>query len=136
MKPKLSRFAIPYVIWMALFVVAPIVLVVVYAFSSADGGFTLENFAHMEDYAVVFSRSFQLALIATLLVFGSPVVLGVLCALFAVVVCWYVVILCVGVVAVALLIAMVALVITESCAFRQTLGWGRRCWAAVWCAEE
>ena len=40
MKPKLSRFAIPYVVWMALFVVAPIVLVVVYAFSTDAGGFT------------------------------------------------------------------------------------------------
>jgi len=36
MKPKLSRFAIPYVVWMALFVVAPIVLAVVYAFSSDE----------------------------------------------------------------------------------------------------
>ena len=67
MRNRRSLFALPYVLWMALFVVAPIVLVVVYAFSSADGGFTLENFAHMEDYAVVFSRSFYLALIATLL---------------------------------------------------------------------
>ena len=75
MKPKLSRFAIPYVIWMALFVVAPIVLVVVYAFSNDLGGFTLENFARMGTYAVVFGRSFKLALIATLicLVIGYPV---------------------------------------------------------------
>ena len=28
---RLSRFAIPYVIWMALFVVAPIIMVVIYA---------------------------------------------------------------------------------------------------------
>ena len=75
MKPKLSRFAIPYVIWMALFVVAPIVLVVVYAFSNDLGGFTLENFSKMGTYAVVFGRSFKLALIATLicLVLGYPV---------------------------------------------------------------
>ncbi len=75
MKPKLSRFAIPYVIWMALFVVAPIVLVVVYAFSNDPGGFTLENFSKMGTYAVVFGRSFKLALIATLicLVIGYPV---------------------------------------------------------------
>ena len=75
MKPKLSRFAIPYVIWMALFVVAPIVLVVVYAFSNDLGGFTLENFSKMGAYAVVFGRSFKLALIATLicLVIGYPV---------------------------------------------------------------
>ena len=47
MKNKLSHFAIPYVIWMALFVVAPIIMVVIYAFSSAGGGFTLANFARM-----------------------------------------------------------------------------------------
>ena len=75
MKPKLSLFSIPYVVWMALFVVAPIVLVVVYAFSSDAGGFTLGNFSRMGTYAVVFGRSFKLALIATLicLVIGYPV---------------------------------------------------------------
>ena len=54
---RLSRFAIPYVIWMALFVVAPIIMVVIYAFS------------------VVFTRSFKLALIATAicLLIGYPV---------------------------------------------------------------
>ena len=44
---RLSRFAIPYVIWMALFVVAPIIMVVIYAFSTADGGATLANFVKM-----------------------------------------------------------------------------------------
>ena len=74
MKNKLSRLTIPYVIWMALFVVAPIIMVVIYAFSAADGGFTLANFAKMGTYAVVFTRSFKLALIATLicLVIGYP----------------------------------------------------------------
>ena len=75
MKNKLSRLTIPYVIWMALFVVAPIIMVVIYAFSSADGGFTLSNFAKMGTYAVVFTRSFKLALIATAicLLIGYPV---------------------------------------------------------------
>ena len=75
MKPKLSRFAVPYVGWLALFVVAPIVLVVVYAFSNDAGGFTLDNFARMGTYAVVFARSFKLALIATAvcLLVGYPV---------------------------------------------------------------
>ena len=72
---RLSRFAIPYVIWMALFVVAPIIMVVIYAFSTADGGATLANFAKMGTYTVVFTRSFQLALIATAicLLIGYPV---------------------------------------------------------------
>ena len=75
MKNKLSLFSIPYVVWMAFFVVAPIIMVVIYAFSTADGGFTLENFAEMGTYAVVFGRSFKLALIATAicLLIGYPV---------------------------------------------------------------
>ena len=39
--------SIPYVIWMALFVVAPIILVVVYAFTTAEGQFTFDNFSSM-----------------------------------------------------------------------------------------
>ena len=75
MKNKLSHLAIPYVVWMALFVVAPIIMVVIYAFSSAEGGFTLANFSKIGTYAVVFGRSFKLALIATAicLAVGYPV---------------------------------------------------------------
>ena len=67
--------AIPYVIWMALFVVAPIIMVVIYAFSASVGGFTLDNFAKMGTYTVVFTRSFKLALIATAIcvLIGYPV---------------------------------------------------------------
>ena len=75
MKNKLSRFAVPYEVWMAIFVVAPIVIIVVYAFSSADGGFSFENFVNMGEYTDVFLRSFKLALIATAvcLLIGYPV---------------------------------------------------------------
>ena len=75
MKNKLSRFAVPYVVWMAIFVVAPIVIMVIYAFSGAEGGFTLDNFVQMGGYAAVFGRSFKLALIATAicLLVGYPV---------------------------------------------------------------
>lgn len=75
MNNKLSRFAIPYVVWMAILVVAPIVIMVIYAFSSADGGFTWSNFVQMGAYAEVFLRSFKLALIATAicLLLGYPV---------------------------------------------------------------
>ena len=74
MRNKLPWLSVPYVVWMALFVVAPIIMVVIYAFSAADGGFTLANFAKMGTYAVVFTRSFKLALIATLicLLIGYP----------------------------------------------------------------
>ena len=75
MKNKLYHAATPYVIWMALFVVAPIIMVVIYAFTSAEGGFTFANFLSMGTYTVVFTRSFKLAAIATVicLLIGYPV---------------------------------------------------------------
>ena len=55
--------------------VAPILIMVIYAFSSSEGGFTLDNFVQMGGYTQVFLRSFKLAIIATLicLVIGYPV---------------------------------------------------------------
>ena len=80
MKNKLSWLAGPYVLWMALVVIVPILLVVVYAFTTSGetaadiGGFTLDNFSRMGTYTVIFARSFQLALVATLvcLLIGYP----------------------------------------------------------------
>ena len=71
---KSKGVAVPYVIWMALFVVIPLILVVVYAFTTRTGGFTLENFASMGQYVGVFGRSFLLALVATLvcILLGYP----------------------------------------------------------------
>ncbi len=75
MRNRSRRFAIPYVIWMALLVVAPIILMVIYAFTTAEGGFTLDNFASMGSYLDVFLRSFELAFLATVicLLVGYPV---------------------------------------------------------------
>ena len=74
MKNKLSGFAIPYVFWMALFVVIPILIMVVYAFSTTEFSPTMDNFARMGAYMSVFVRSFRLAIIATLvcLLIGYP----------------------------------------------------------------
>ena len=75
MKNKLSWFAVPYVAWMAVMVVIPILIMVAYAFTTAEFQGTLENFAEMGAYASVFFRSFRLAFIATLvcLLIGYPV---------------------------------------------------------------
>ena len=75
MKNKLSWFAVPYVGWMALMVVIPILIMVVYAFTTAEFQGTLENFAEMGAYTSVFLRSFRLALVATLVcrLIGYPV---------------------------------------------------------------
>ena len=74
MKNKQAPLAIPYIIWMAIFVVAPIIMVVIYDFSYAAVGFNLENFSSIGDYAVIFGRSFKLAFIATVicLLIGYP----------------------------------------------------------------
>ena len=74
MKNKRSLLAIPYVGWMAFFVVAPIIMVVIYAFTTADFSFTGENFTRMGTFTVIFTRSFKLAIIATLvcLLIGYP----------------------------------------------------------------
>ena len=68
----------PYVGWMAFFVVAPLIVVLIYAFTreSADGSWfiTLDNFEGMMGYASVFGRSSLLAGIATLvcILLGYP----------------------------------------------------------------
>ena len=85
MKNKIAWLSAPYVLWMALVVVAPIIMVVFYAFTTAEGLaqwgeipiteiFTLDNFARMGTYTVIFARSFQLALVATsvCLLLGYP----------------------------------------------------------------
>ena len=68
---RLSWLSAPYVLWMALFVVIPLIVVVVYAFTKELAGgawvLTLENFAGMAGYAAVFARSFLLAAIATVI---------------------------------------------------------------------
>ena len=71
---KSKGIAVPYVIWMAIFVVAPLLIIVFYAFTSQAGGFTLENFSTMAQYTGVFGRSFLLAIIATFicLLIGYP----------------------------------------------------------------
>ncbi len=75
MKSKLSWFSVPYVIWMAIVVVVPILIMAVYSVTTAEGALTGENFVGMGDYAGVFLRSFRLAIIATLvcLLIGYPV---------------------------------------------------------------
>ena len=57
--------AYPYALWLAIFTIIPMIIVVWFAFTNADGDFTLENFSGMAAYAVVFWRSFRLAIIST-----------------------------------------------------------------------
>lgn len=66
--------SIPYVVWMAIFVIVPLLFIVGYAFTNTDGSFTLENFSDLGVYASVFKNSFLQAAIATIicLLIGYP----------------------------------------------------------------
>jgi len=71
---KAKTMAYPYVGWMAIFVAAPIVLVVIYAITASDGTLTLANFSTMGSFISVFVRSFWLSAISTVvcIVIGYP----------------------------------------------------------------
>ena len=71
---KNKAISYPYVGWMGLFVVAPLLIITLYAFTTDGGGFTLSNFQDMAQYTSAFGRSFLLAAIATVvcLLIGYP----------------------------------------------------------------
>jgi len=60
-----SAAAAPHVFWAILFIVLPLIIVVYYAFTDADGNFDLGNIASLTDYAPIFGLSLELAIIAT-----------------------------------------------------------------------
>ena len=64
---KTKTPAIPYVVWMAVFVVVPLLLIVVYAFTNFDGKFTLENFTNLDVFLQVCGNSLYLAAVATVI---------------------------------------------------------------------
>ena len=72
---KRSAFAGPYVLWMALFTVAPLIFIVYFAFRG-DGGFTFANVRKFMDpiYLSVLWRSLYLAVYCTVicLIVGIP----------------------------------------------------------------
>ena len=74
---KRSYWSLPYFIFMVLFVVMPLVMIAVYAFTDAGGAFTLDNFKRFfttsEDIKT-FAYSIEVAIITTLLclLFGYP----------------------------------------------------------------
>ncbi|MCF2670047.1 MAG: ABC transporter permease [Butyricicoccus sp.] len=66
--------AYPYGVWMVIFIICPILLIVLYAFSDGAGGATLANFAGIVEYWPIFVRSFFLAFVSTVicLALGYP----------------------------------------------------------------
>lgn len=64
----------PHIVWMILFIVAPMLFVVCFAFTDADGNFSFSNIATLSEYSNVFILSIGFALIATAicLIIGYP----------------------------------------------------------------
>lgn len=57
----------PYIIWSVLFIIAPLIMVIYYAFTDAEGNATLNNIAQIGDYTATFVLSISYGAIATLL---------------------------------------------------------------------
>ncbi|MEA4939527.1 MAG: ABC transporter permease [Christensenella sp.] len=76
MRIRRNLFASPYIVWMAAFIVAPMVLILYYAFTS-DSGLTVENIVQAAnwDYMRVLLDSVRFALYTTVLclLLGYPV---------------------------------------------------------------
>ncbi len=57
----------PYVVWAALFILIPMVIVIYYAFTDAEGAFTFANVAKLKEYKEVFWLSIEYSFIATVI---------------------------------------------------------------------
>ena len=64
---KSTRPAIPYLGWMLVFTIVPLVMVVYYAFTDKEGNFSIEPFKNAAVYSEVFLYSLLIALISTLI---------------------------------------------------------------------
>ena len=66
--------ATPHIVWSVLFIVAPLLFVIYYTFTTPDGAFTLENIYALKEHTETFALSISLSVIATFICFvvGYP----------------------------------------------------------------
>lgn len=57
----------PYMVWSALFIVAPLIFVVYYSFTNPSGDFTIDNISALSKYAPTFLRSIWFGIVATVI---------------------------------------------------------------------
>ena len=66
-----SRYpAFPYIVFMAIFIIVPLIMVAYFAFTTSTGEFTMENIIRVGDYVPVIIKSLFLAFVATLICLG------------------------------------------------------------------
>lgn len=75
MKNRNRLLAAPYIVWMLIFTIVPLVIVIFYAFTGPDGSFSLANISSIVDYFPIFLRSiwYSIAAAAICLLLGYPV---------------------------------------------------------------
>ena len=66
--------AVPHCVWVVMFIVAPLIFVIGFAFRGSDGSFSFSNITELARYGNVFILSIAFALIATVvcLIIGYP----------------------------------------------------------------
>jgi ABC-type spermidine/putrescine transport system, permease component I len=71
---KAKSAAAPYAVWMSIFIIVPMILIVIFAFTDKSGAFTFKNIAEVGQYSNVFLRSIWLGALATVisLLLGYP----------------------------------------------------------------
>lgn len=72
---KLKYFSAPYLVWMVVFILVPLLMIAYFAFTTDNGDFTIKYISDVGQYANIFVRSIWLSLIATAvcLVIAYPV---------------------------------------------------------------
>lgn len=66
-----SRYpAFPYIVFMAIFIVVPLIMVAYFAFTTSSGEFTIQNIIRVGDYVPVIIKSLFLAFVATVISLG------------------------------------------------------------------
>ena len=66
-----SRYpAFPYIVFMAIFIVVPLIMVAYFAFTTSGGEFTMQNIIRVGDYVPVIIKSLFLAFVATVICLG------------------------------------------------------------------
>lgn len=73
-KMKVKSLSLPYIVWMAIFTLVPMLLVLVFAFTDKSWNFTFENIINVGYYSNIFLRSIGLGAISTAicLLLGYP----------------------------------------------------------------
>lgn len=62
---KSRKLSIPYLVWMVIFTMIPLVMIGVTAFTDKNGSFSLEPFTKVFQYTNVFAKSLWIALLST-----------------------------------------------------------------------